>query len=262
MTAGLAVLGAGQAIAQAMPDNLLSAELREGWRLSDGRQMAALHLTLAPGWKTYWRAPGEGGIPPSFDWTGSANLAGVSYHWPKPEVFDLSGMRVLGYRDELVLPIEVTPADPAQKVSLSAAIDLGVCEEICVPVSVELSADLNTTTRPDPLIEAALASMPEAASMAGLAAARCTAEPIRDGLRMTANMTIPPVGPDEFAVVELADRSIWISPAETRRVGGNLTATADMVPPTAKPFALDRSSIRITIFGGSGRVVDLQGCTG
>jgi DsbC/DsbD-like thiol-disulfide interchange protein len=258
----MTLLAAGPAISQAVPDNLLNAELRKGWRMSDGDQMAALRLTLAPGWKTYWRAPGEGGIPPSFNWTGSRNIAGVSFHWPKPQVYDVNGVRVIGYRDELVLPIEFTPVDPTQPVSVSAAIDLGVCDEICVPMSITVSAELDSTAKPDPMIEAALTARPEDAAKAGLSAARCSAEPIRDGLRMTANMTIPQVGPDEFAVVELADTNVWISPADTRRSGGDLTATADMVPPNAQPFALDRSSIRITIFGGSGRVVDLQGCTG
>ena len=104
--------------------------------------------------------------------------------------------------------------------------------------------------------------MPEEGPKAGLSASRCAAEPIRDGLRLTSQLTLPPVGPDEFAVVELADQSIWVSQADTRRTGGDLSATADLVPANAKPFALDRSSVRITVFGGSGRVVEIQGCTG
>ena len=105
---------AGPSVAQSLPDDILHAELREGWRLPGGTQMAALHLTLAPGWKTYWRAPGEGGIPPSFDWAGSENIARVAFHWPKPQVFDINGVRVIGYRDELVLPMEFTAADPSR----------------------------------------------------------------------------------------------------------------------------------------------------
>jgi DsbC/DsbD-like thiol-disulfide interchange protein len=144
----------------------------------------------------------------------------------------------------------------------SAEVELGVCDEICVPMSVSIGAAFDGSTRADPMIERALAQRPENAGSAGLSSARCAAEAIRDGLRVTANVAIPPVGPDEFAVLELADRSVWISPADTTRQGGALTATADMVPPAAQPFALDRSAVRITIFGGTGRVVEVQGWTG
>ena len=95
-----------------------------------------------------------------------------------------------------------------------------------------------------------------------MSAAHCSAEPIRDGLRLTSSLTMPQIGPDEFAVIELADQAIWVSTAETTRQGSELSAVADLVPPNAKPFALDRSDIRITVFSASGRVVDLQGCSG
>ncbi|MFY8145805.1 MAG: protein-disulfide reductase DsbD domain-containing protein, partial [Rhodobacter sp.] len=63
-------------------DDLLSAEVLPGWRTEQGTHMAALRLTLAPGWKTYWRSPGDAGIPPLFNWSGSQNLSGVRVHWP------------------------------------------------------------------------------------------------------------------------------------------------------------------------------------
>lgn len=248
--------------AQEVPSNLVSASLREGWRTAAGTQMAALELKLAPGWKTYWRAPGDGGIPPRFDWTGSVNLGAVAIHWPKPDIFDLNGLRTFGYHDALVLPIEFRPAEPGKPVTVKAAIDIGVCKDICVPMTVSVGGGLPSGGTPDPVIRAALADQPEPASGAGLTSARCEAEPIRDGLRLTSTLTLPQVGPEEIAVVELADQSVWISPAETRRDKGTLSATADLVPPNAQPFALDRSAVRITVFGGSGRVVEVDGCTG
>lgn len=249
-------------MAQDMPADMVSAELRGGWRTESGSQMTALHLRLAPGWKTYWRAPGEAGIPPAFDWRGSENVAGVTFHWPIPEVFDLNGMRTIGYRDELVLPIEIRPSDPSAPIRLEASIDLGVCEEICVPVTVEVAARPDPGATADPLIRAALAAQPEKPGEAGVTSARCAAEPIRDGLRLTAGLTMPRIGPEEFAVIEVADRNVWVSSAETHRTGSELSAVADLVPPDAQPFALDRSSVRITVFGGAGRVVEQQGCTG
>lgn len=252
----------GAACAQGIPSPVLRAELVDGWQTAAGTEMAALHLVLAPGWKTYWRAPGEAGIPPRFDWAGSQNLASVAFHWPRPEIFDLNGFRTFGYHDELVLPIELTPRDRTQPIRVRAEVDIGVCDDVCVPMSLALSGDLAPGGAPVAAIRQALADAPERAASAGLSAARCDAEPIRDGMRLTSRLTLPSVGPDELAVFELSDQTVWISPTDTRRDGADLRATADLVPATAKPFAVNRSDIRITIFGGTGRVVELQGCAG
>lgn len=253
---------AAPACAEGVPSPVLRAEFVDGWQTAAGTEMAALHLVLAPGWKTYWRAPGEAGIPPRFDWSGSQNLASVAFHWPRPEVFELNGLRTFGYHDELVLPIELTPRDSNLPIRVRAGVEIGVCDDICVPMSLDLSGDLAPGGSAVAAIRRALANAPERAAAAGLSAARCSAEPIRDGMRLTSWLTLPSVGPDELAVFELSDQTIWISPADTRRTGAELTATADLVPATAKPFAVNRSDIRITIFGGTGRVVELQGCAG
>ena len=70
-----------------------------GWQMQNGHHMAGLSLQLAPDWKTYWRAPGEAGIPPLFDWSGSTNVQSVRVHWPSPVVFHLNGMQTIGYHD-------------------------------------------------------------------------------------------------------------------------------------------------------------------
>ncbi|MGL4281162.1 MAG: protein-disulfide reductase DsbD domain-containing protein [Albidovulum sp.] len=248
--------------AETAPEPVVKAELIDGWRTASGSEMVAMRLVLAPGWKTYWRAPGEAGIPPRFDWSGSTNLASVAFHWPKPEMFDLNGLRTFGYHDMLVLPIEITARDPGAPIALRAAVELGVCEDICVPVSLSLTGSIVPGGAAVPEIRSALDNQPEAARAAGLSAAHCEAEPIRDGMRLTGRLTLPPVGPEEIAVLELADKSVWVSPAETSRTGGELRTTADLVPASAQPFAVNRSDIRITVFGSTGRAVELQGCAG
>jgi len=255
--AALAALLAPASRAEDLPESLAEARLIGGWTTAAGTRMAALQLTLAPGWKTYWRAPGEAGIPPDFDWSGSDNLRAVAFHWPRPEVISVGGLRTLGYHGELVLPIELTPVEADAPVSARATIRLGVCDEVCVPLTVSLSGELPPGLPEHPAVRAALADQPERVS----APVRCAVEPIRDGLRLTASAEVPSPGPDEFAVIELADGNVWVSPAESRRDGAMLTSVADMVPADARPFALDRSQVRITLFGG-GRAVELDGCTG
>ncbi|PPB81078.1 DsbC/DsbD-like thiol-disulfide interchange protein [Albidovulum inexpectatum] len=250
-------IGGMPAVAQPVPQGITDAELRPGWRLANGNRMVALHLKLQPGWKTYWRAPGEAGIPPRFDWSGSRNLRAVAFHWPVPQVFDLNGMEVIGYRDELVLPIEIAPVDPDQPVTVKTSVELGVCETICMPMVLDLAAQTTNTPAPDPVIEAALANQPRPVD----GAARCRAEPIRDGLRLTTEITAPSVGPREVTVVELDQaQPVWISAAETARAGDVLRATVDMVPANARPFALDRSALRVTVIGENGKAIEIRGC--
>ncbi len=232
-----------------------------GWRTERGTHMAALQIILAPGWKTYWRAPGDAGIPPQFDWLGSGNLSSVTFHWPTPSVFDLNGMQTLAYKDVVVIPIELTPGpDHSGPITLRGRMDFGVCEEICVPMSVKITADLTNSGARVATIDQALANQPRPAIAAGVGSVTCAIEPISDGLQLTASIEIPALGGHEIAVVELPDRSIWISEATTQRTGKTLSATAEMVPPNGQPFSLARSDIRITVIGNNGGV-DIQGCS-
>lgn len=239
-------------------EDVLRAELRPGWRDADGRQMAALHLQLAPHWKTYWRSPGEAGIPPEFDWSGSENLGAVIVHWPRPEVFEFQGMRTIGYMHDVVLPLEIRPADPSRPVQLKAAVTLGVCNDICLPAVLALASDLPMPGAPDGMIATALASKPLDAAAAGLTGLSCAVEPIADGLRVTARMTLPPGGPEEAVVMEPAAPA-WVSEAEISREGAVLTAVAEVVPTPGTPFDLAPDSLRLTVLG-EGAAVEVTGC--
>ena len=186
-------------------------------------------------------------------WDGHEGAA--RFHWPVPEVFDLSGMRSIGYAGEVVLPLELVPRDGGGAIRLSGVVDLGICEEICVPVSLRLAADLPVPGAPDAAIRAALDAVPPQVT----APVRCRVEPIRDGLRVTAEITHPALGPGEVAVIEAGDPSVWVSEPVLARAGPVLTAVADLVPAEARPFALDRSAVVITLIGG-GTAVELKGC--
>ena len=240
-------------------DDVLSASLRTGWTMEGGRHMAALDLTMAPGWKTYWRSPGDAGIPPAFDWSGSRNVRSVRIHWPAPQVFELNGMRTIGYHEQLILPLEVTPVDPAQPVTLSVKVDLGVCDEICLPATVALRSDLVAPGAPDAGIKAALANRAASAGEAGVTDVDCTVDPIADGLRLTARLRLPDPGSAEVVAFETADPEVWVAEASTKRTGEELVAVTELVPPEGAPFALDRSGVTVTILAAGG-AVEVKGC--
>lgn len=235
-------------------------EVLPGWRMPSGRHIAALSITLAPGWKTYWRAPGDAGIPAQFDWSGSSNLADVAVHWPVPQVFDQNGMTTVGYHDYLVLPVELTPRSPDRPILLSASIDMGVCRDICVPVTMAFAGTLPAAAaRQDARISAALADRPMTRSEAGVRAVECAVAPAARGLNVTATVTMPDLGGQEFAVIELPGAPAWVSEARVRRTGATLTASVDIVPERGNALALNRSDLRITVLGRTG-AVDIRGC--
>lgn len=240
-------------------EDVLSAQLRPGWQMQSGAHMAAVELRLAPGWKTYWRSPGDAGIPPTFDWSGSENVKDIRLHWPAPQVFEANGMQTIGYHDSLVLPVEVTPEDPSRPVKLAVEISLGVCDEICMPAVVDLAADLTSPGASDDTIRQALSAGATPATDAGVSAVSCAIDPIRDGLRLTARVRLPDPGHPEVVAFETADRNIWVAEAITQREGGELVSMTELVPPDGAPFALDRSGITLTILAAGG-AVEVRGC--
>jgi DsbC/DsbD-like thiol-disulfide interchange protein len=108
--------------------------------------VAGLEISLEPGWKTYWRSPGEG-IPPSFSWDESANLKAAEVLWPAPVRFVEPEGTSIGYKGRVVLPVLITPENPAKPVSLNLAIAYGVCKDICMPVEAQLSLDMDAPVR-------------------------------------------------------------------------------------------------------------------
>lgn len=240
-------------------EEVVQASILPGWRTANGTHMAALHLALAAHWKTYWRSPGEAGIPPMFNWSGSENLANVQIHWPRPTVFHLNGMQTIGYVADVVLPLELTAIDPSKPIRLRATVDIGVCKDICMPAALTLTADLPAPGAPDTTIKAALNARPDTGAEAGVSGMTCQIDPISDGLRVTATIMVPPLGGAETVVLEPGQDAIWVSQAQSTRSGASLSATADFVPTSGAPFALDRSAMKVTVLAEN-RAVEILGC--
>lgn len=120
-----------------------------------GHRLAGLEIVLDGETKTYWRTPGDSGVPPSFDWSGSTNVAAVAVSWPAPMRFSDGNGFSIGYKTGVVLPLAVTPTDPARPVRLSLALDYAVCDQICIPAKAAGALDLGR--RPDPAATALIA---------------------------------------------------------------------------------------------------------
>lgn len=229
--------------------------LHAGWSEPDGRRVAGLRMELAPGWKTYWRKPGAAGIPPRFDWTGSRNVKDVRVVYPRPIVFESFGVRSIGYRTRMVLPLAITAEDPSRPIRLRLAFSYGVCEEICVPAEEDLALDIAPGQGPDgaETIRAALAEAPQRAGRRGLTAAQCALRP--DEKRFEARLAFTP--PFAAAPVVVAEGDgLFFGELTSRAEGDAIVATGEM---SAAGGWLNRDGVRLTIIAEDGAYV-IDGC--
>ena len=130
--------------------------------------LAGVQLRMDSGWKTYWRNPGDSGVPPSFDFAGSKNLKHAEVLYPAPHRFAEADGTAIGYDDEVVFPVRITPEREGEPVELRLALSYGLCKTLCVPNDVSLGLELpaDAASRPGdaPLLEASLARVPKAAA--------------------------------------------------------------------------------------------------
>jgi DsbC/DsbD-like thiol-disulfide interchange protein len=129
--------------------------------------LGGIAFQLQPGWKTYWRTPGDSGVPPRFDFSKSDNIEAVTVLWPAPAKFDDgAGGASLGYHDQIVLPLRIVPKSADKPVTLRADISYAVCGKICIPV--EASAELafnSVASTEDSALFAALDTVPKPANI-------------------------------------------------------------------------------------------------
>ena len=129
--------------------------------------LGGIAFQLQPGWKTYWRTPGDSGVPPRFDFTKSDNIEAVTVLWPAPMKFDDgSGGVSLGYHDQLVLPLRIVPKSADKPVTLRADVNYAVCEKLCIPVEANIELAFNSVaSTEDSALFAALDTVPKPANV-------------------------------------------------------------------------------------------------
>lgn len=104
---------------------------------------AGVEMRLSPGWKTYWRTPGDaGGVPPFFDFAASKNVAGTSVLYPAPKRYSDKAGDTIGYKDTVTFPIRVTQKDSNGATAIRLKFEYGICREICIPAEAILALDV------------------------------------------------------------------------------------------------------------------------
>jgi DsbC/DsbD-like thiol-disulfide interchange protein len=214
--------------------------------------LGGIAVQLQPGWKTYWRTPGDSGVPPRFDFSKSENIEAVTVLWPAPAKFDDgAGGHSMGYHDQVVLPLRIVAKNADKPVTLRAEINYAVCEKICIPV--EANAELGFTSvasTEDSALFAALDTVPKPASV-GDPNPLTIRDVKRDGKSSVLVDVVTPDAKDINLFVE-GPTPDWALPVPTlleRSPPGvkRFSFELDGLPPGADP---EGAALKLTLVGG------------
>jgi len=219
---------------------------------SGGVLLGGIAFQLQPGWKTYWRTPGDSGVPPRFDFSKSDNVEAVTVLWPAPTKFDDgAGGHSLGYKQQVVLPLRIVAKSNDKPVTLRAAINYAVCEKLCIPV--EASSELtfaSVASTEDGALSAALDTVPKPANV-GDPTPLTIRDVTRDGKSSVLVDVIAPEAKEVSLFVE-GPTPDWALPIPKLVEHGppgvkRFAFELDGLPPGAKP---DGAALKFTLVGG------------
>jgi DsbC/DsbD-like thiol-disulfide interchange protein len=129
--------------------------------------LGGVEIKLEKGWKTYWRTPGDSGVPPRFDFSKSENIDAVTVLWPTPMKFDDgAGGFSIGYKKDVLIPLRIALKNPDKPVVLRVHLDYAVCEKLCVPVESQIELPfVSVASTEDSALSAAMDTVPKPANV-------------------------------------------------------------------------------------------------
>jgi DsbC/DsbD-like thiol-disulfide interchange protein len=214
--------------------------------------LGGIAFQLQPGWKTYWRTPGDSGVPPRFDFSKSENIEAVTILWPAPTKFDDgAGGHSLGYKNQIVLPLRIVAKNADKPVTLRAGINYAVCEKLCIPVeAIAELAFASVASTEDSALFAALDTVPKPASI-GDPNPLTIRDVKRDG---KSSVLVDVATPDarEVSLFVEGPTPDWALPVPTLLEPSppgvkRFSFELDGLPPGAKP---EGAALKLTLVGG------------
>ena len=221
---------------------------------------AGIEIRLDQGWKTYWRYPGDTGIPPTFDFSGSQNVKSAAVEWPAPEKFsDGASGHSIGYVGDVILPLKVTQVDATRPSALHLKLSYAVCGTLCVPAKANLALALTGQSADEGLLEKATRLVPKRVALgvqtdSGLAIRSVRLGSVGGKVRVIVDMTAPPTAPVSLYVE--GPTPDWALPLPEPVGPANGTDRRfefdlDGVPPGAKAKG---AALTLTAVSGSGAI--------
>jgi len=204
--------------------------------LSGGRQgeiwLAGIEITLDGGFKTYWRNPGESGLPPSFDWSRSENVEHVEVRWPAPKRHEDAAGVAYVYARQVILPLVVKPAAADRPVRLALTIDYGICKDICIPAHADLTLPLSQGGPDRNAIDEAMAKVPRPQPLGAQGDLSILSLDTRDGAKPALSVSVrAPAGAKPVLFAEAPEN--WYVSSSTADADNRFTVTVEDKPKDA-----------------------------
>jgi len=261
VTIALPAASTGARAADASPwdgDTHVGLRLLAGSQASGTGVRAGIEIKLAPGWKTYWRYPGDSGVPPRFDLAASQNVKSVTIDWPAPHRFSDDSGVTIGYKNDVIFPLRIVPQDTSKPVRLRLKADYAICEKVCIPA--EAHADLVLDSRRselEPSLAAFEALVPKPAQLgdgAPLAVRAVRRDKGGDRPRVIVDVAAPAGGP--IALFAEGPTPDWALPVPEPIAGApaglhRFAFVLDGLPPGA---SADGAALTLTLVAGGSAV--------
>lgn len=222
---------------------------------------AGLEYVLKDGWKTYWRTPGDVGMPPSFSWEGSKNIGTVNVQWPIPERHaEISDIQDFIYQDRVILPLSIPLIEASQNTELSLSLQYLVCRELCIPLDAQISLLLpaiHTDAKAAALIAPFIKKVPQQNGKNGLSILSYRLQPTKKGALLEVKATSRNGWNVADLIVEGVDGVRFLKPTITHE-DNNHASFAIPVQGSASKTILAGSNLHLTLINDGNRAVEQE----
>ena len=245
-----------------LSNGLVSAKISDGWILKDQKLIFGLQINLEKNWKTYWRLPGNAGLKPLFTFNKSENILAAEIMWPTPIIFGEPDLWSIGYKDRVLLPIEITPVDNSKPIKLEIEADIGICEDVCIPYAIDVSYSATPgQNQENHEILGAILSTPIKSDNIGLQLPQCI---INNGeliLKFNEKKVYSGVKNIELFVIEVGNSAFFVNSKKSHVLDDHIILSTEKGLGPELPAVISRDKIRTTIIG-SHQSLEFVGCSG
>ncbi len=219
--------------------------------LPAGTLLAGIEVRLDRSFITYWRSPGDAGVPPTFGFAGSENLKAARVEYPAPSRLDEGGADAFGYASDVIFPLVVMPSDPARPVTLDVTLDYAVCANICLPAKAHLTTVLDGSgSAESALVHSALAQVPRVRSLGEAGPVRIDA--VKPG--PTGSFVVEATTPDGTGTLFAEAPEPWFLSTSPGRPAGDRHVSFTMTLSGTGPLPVPSEPVRLTLVSPAGAI--------
>lgn len=215
-----------------------------------GNIRAALQIEPKPGWVTYWREPGNSGIPPQVTLAPESNVRLERIDYPVPKILSDGKVEDIGYDAPVTLPITFIAVEPGKPAKIEATAFIGICKDICIPFQAEFSLTLAPASQSLPEEESILQSataLPEAPSSDFAVRGHQLSS---DGKQLSLQLTVPESGSGLPQVIVTGPSGHAFFKQENGRRDGKLFETSIAIGKLPKNYDIRGKTWGLLIIDG------------